>query len=314
MIRRKKPVIIAVTDGYDGLSSAMTSWNFSMCLSGFGYQTILIQTDASPLDFNKGIRQQLIHYLQSTSIPYLQTLVLPVENRANRNQQFETFIKSIHSLPAEYIILDLGNSGTEFDRIALAFSDIPLYVITDEPASVIRAYSLIRSTLLTKLNLYINNPEIQKAFETCGKLLDGPFIQTISNHIYKLGKLNPFYYQKAILCKRSFFPNTFLLSRKEKSKTNYQQLLQAAVKEYLDISLNGWGTICNMNHLFNRKRTAFRARFWEYNSRILSMVVRHILSVNCDATAFSELLYEQGFHHILKQAENVKHDELISLN
>ena len=319
MSPEKNPSIIALTEGYDGLGAALTSWMFSLCLAGFGYRTILIQTDASPIDYKceqeDSIRKQLSQHLQGTCIPCLQTLVLPVEDTVNRNQQFETFIRSIHALPAEYIVLDLGNARTEFDLIALAFSDIPLYLITDEAPSVIKAYNLVRSTLLTKLNIHMNEPEIQQRFIQCGVLSDGPFLYPVSSVFEKLAEQDPFLYEKACSCKNMLQPRILMLNRKRRIKHDYYQLLGSALKEYLDLCPAYWGTMCEMHHLYNSSRqTWLNTCFREFNASVVSLVVRHMLKQNSDITPFYSKVRINKISDIPEQANNLRHDKIFSLN
>ncbi|MDZ7724305.1 MAG: hypothetical protein U5R06_16250 [candidate division KSB1 bacterium] len=313
MIIREKPCITTLSEGNDGLSAALSSWMFSMCLAGLGYQTILIQTDTSPIQFDPdtGIRHQLTQHLHATCMPTLQTLVLPIENTSNRNQQFESFIRSIRTLPAEYIIMDLGTAKTEFDHIAMAFADIPVYLMTDEPASVIKAYHLIRSTLLTKLKFYIDDTEVYQRFQQCGVLRDGPFLNTLSNCMEKLKDIDPWIHDKIQKCKTDFSPHTVVLNNTV--QYDYQQLLCSAVQEYLDLSLNCWGSMCDKSHWGQPARMTFNSSLARYNSKVVSMVIRHILAETSESVSHGRY-HKDTFRHIFTHDNTVKHHEMISLN
>lgn len=163
-------VIWPVAGGKGGTGKSTLTANIGVGLSLLGYKVILVDGDLGGADlhlfFDQIAPPRSLSSFLTKEIRALKDVVLPTPSENLKlicggnelvglaNLPFlvkEKLLRHIHSLEADYVLIDLG-AGTSFNTLDFfTISDTGLVVCTPEPHARVDAYGFIKNTVYRKL-------------------------------------------------------------------------------------------------------------------------------------------------------------------
>jgi flagellar biosynthesis protein FlhG len=174
-----KKEVWAIGGGKGGTGKSFIAANVGVALSKMGKRVLLVDADlgcanlhtvlgvtpsATLSDFVNGKVQSIDKVLTPTDLPNLMLIsgacdFLEISNP--KHTQKNRFIKQIHDLPFEYIILDLG-AGTGFTLLDFFLSaDTGILSVLPEPTSIENAYRFIKSAFYRRFKKMAKKPEVK---------------------------------------------------------------------------------------------------------------------------------------------------------
>ncbi|MFQ5780104.1 MAG: AAA family ATPase [Nitrospiria bacterium] len=178
--RTAKKEVWAVGGGKGGTGKTFIVSNLGVALSKLGRRVLLVDADlgcanlhtslgvspdATLSDFVQGKIDNIESVLIQTEIPNLALIsgaydYLEISNP--KHSQKMRFIRRIHDLNFEIIILDLG-AGTSFTNLDFFLSaDTGVLCVLPEPTSIENAYRFIKSTFYRRFKKVARDPEVKE--------------------------------------------------------------------------------------------------------------------------------------------------------
>lgn len=176
--------IWALGGGKGGSGKSFLAANLGIALCERGKEVILVDADLGaanlhtllgitypPVGLDDFIRREVKNIedvLMETEIPRLRLVagsfdILTMSNP--RYTQKQRIIRHIHSLDADYIILDLGAGASYHVLDFFLVSDRGISVITSEPTSLENAYRFLRGVFFRKLRKLASDLEVKEVIE-----------------------------------------------------------------------------------------------------------------------------------------------------
>ena len=176
------PRILAIGGGKGGVGKTLLSTNLGVSLTQLGFRVAIIDLDLgganahtclginteklpSISDFFDQKMKHLNSILQPTPVPNLFIIagasdMLSIANLAYARKR--RLIQKIHTLPMDYIILDLG-AGTTFNTLDFFLAaDTGILTMLPEPTSIENTYRFLKSTFYRILKRESNDPEMKE--------------------------------------------------------------------------------------------------------------------------------------------------------
>jgi flagellar biosynthesis protein FlhG len=202
--------IWALGGGKGGIGKTFISSSIGITLAHKGYSVILIDLDLGAANLHTSLgapipRLSLSDYL-SGRVPHLENILqdsgvhnLKFISGANdslnvanlKGKPKENLIKSIYSLPAQYIILDLGAGTTENTLDFFVMADRSILTVTPEPTSIENGYRFIKSAFYRKLKLAEKSAGVQSIIDEAMDHKNSIGIKSPADLIKHVNKTNP---------------------------------------------------------------------------------------------------------------------------
>lgn len=177
-------VIWAIGGGKGGIGKSFISSSLAICLARMGKSVTLVDLDLgsanlhtclgmktpelSLSDFVSGRMPDLAQIAAQTDIPHLQfvsgfndALNIADLDRTSKDR----LIKSLRTLPSQYVILDLGAGTTENTLDFFLAADQKIVAVTPEPTAIENAYRFMKSAFYRKLRQAESELGIQSLIE-----------------------------------------------------------------------------------------------------------------------------------------------------
>ncbi|MGA3119154.1 MAG: helix-turn-helix domain-containing protein [Polyangiaceae bacterium] len=164
------PCIVAVGAGRGGVGKSLVAVNLAVYLAQLGRSVVLVDADAggSNLHAHFGLRaarvepqlgaggpEGLLGALVATSVPGL--ALLPAAHDAVapaaplRSQRKVRWLAALRSLPADYVVIDVGSGHGEPGLDLMLAADIPIAVTVPEPPAIETTYRFLRVAFRRRL-------------------------------------------------------------------------------------------------------------------------------------------------------------------
>jgi len=258
-----KQCIMAIGGGKGGVGKTSLTVSIGVALAGLGHRVVIVDTDlgGSNLHNYLGIQEPeytfFDYYTMNKS--HLSEIVLPtsIENLnfisgasgtlglANpKYMQKVRFIRDLHKIEADYILLDLG-AGSSYNVIDffLAAGD-GIVVTSPEPAAIQETFHFIKMALFRKLSrTFKNQPALAPLFMSDESVWNNPkasSIKELYKEVEKFDKDSARIF-RGILQKFQLKLILNMVMNPAESKEGIS--LKTAVGEILAVELDYWGAI-----------------------------------------------------------------------
>jgi flagellar biosynthesis protein FlhG len=179
----------SVGGGKGGVGKSLVSSSLAIGLARMGHRVVSIDLDLGGAnlhttlgvdlpkqtlsDFFGGRTRKLEECISPTPIPNLD-LISGAQDRVNAASiSFDEkvrFLREVRSLPADYVVFDLGAGTSTHTLDFFLFSDLQLLTLLPEPTSIENGYRFIKSTYYRKLRLA---PELQGIANLIEQAMEG---------------------------------------------------------------------------------------------------------------------------------------------
>jgi len=279
MTNDHKPAsIIAVGGGKGGVGKSILSIALGTVLAKSGGSVVLADLDLGAAnlhtylgirgrtpgiaDFILGKTPSLESILVETSVPRLGLIsgaeFVPGATNPAHWMKLK-LMRHLRSLPADYVIIDLG-AGVQFNTLDFfGISDHGIVITAPEPGAVMNAYSFIKGALYRKMqNVFKNNPEISAFIESETRVGDSEKRFTLEWLSEKLKAAAPDLLPLIREIEQSFTP-ALIINRAPEGQTHLLvKNLISLCTEKLGINLEHVGDLPDVreisNHLLNVPR------------------------------------------------------------
>jgi len=275
---QKAGAIIAVGGGKGGVGKSILSIGLGTVLARSGSSVVLADLDlgAANLHTYLGIRGRtpgiadfilgkvpsLENIVVETSVPRLGLIsgaeFVPGATNPAHWMKLK-LMRHLRSLPADYVIIDLG-AGVQFNTLDFfGISDHGVVITAPEPGAVMNAYSFIKGALYRKMqNIFKNHPEISALIEAETKIGESEKRFTLEWLSEKLTTTAPDLLPLIDEIGRSFTP-ALIINRAPEGQTHLLvKNLISLCTEKLGITLEHVGDLPDVreisNHLLNVPR------------------------------------------------------------
>lgn len=176
----KRKEVWAIGGGKGGTGKTFLSTNLGVALSRMGKRVLLVDADlgcanlhtclgvnpeVTLSDFVQGKIGRIEDVLIETEIPNLALISGAYDYLEISNPKYSQkmkFIRKIHDLNFEYIILDLG-AGTSFTNLDFFLSaNLGILNVIPEPTSIENTYRFIKSTFYRRFKKVARDPEVKE--------------------------------------------------------------------------------------------------------------------------------------------------------
>lgn len=176
--------ILAIGGGKGGSGKSFVSANLGIALSERGKEVILVDADlgganlhnvlgiahpnVSLDDFIRREVENIEDVLMETEVPHLKLITGSLDMLTMSNPKYsqkQRVIRNIHSLDADYIILDLGAGASYHVLDFFLISERGIFLITPEPTSLENAYRFLRGVFFRSLRNFVSQYEVKKVIE-----------------------------------------------------------------------------------------------------------------------------------------------------
>ena len=256
----KRANLLAIGGGKGGTGKTFLAVNLGTALAERGKEVILVDADwgganlhtmmgiRSPsrgLDDFFGGRKSIGEVILPTSVPHLYIICGTVRGLPTGNLRYpekQRLIRHLHSLRAEYIILDLGGGVSPHVTDLFLISDRRLLLVTPEPTSLENAYRFIRGSFFRLLQGLIKTPDIRRKIEGMIEGGDNRF-KTPSELIRHIEELSPDLRGRLSETITSFSPMLVINQVKEKGERDIGISIRNVCRRYFGFELQYLGYV-----------------------------------------------------------------------
>jgi len=255
--------IIPIASGKGGVGKTILSANLAIALARLGHPTIAIDLDLGGANLNTCLGIANTHrgigdFLRSgitgfqdllvrTAIPNLS--FIPGDNRtpflANITaEERERLVRHIKSLPARYVILDLG-AGTPFDTLHFfGMSRNGILVTTSETMSIMNCVVFLRNFIFRLLTSAMRqDPVVLKSLIRVFRAPGQTAPITVDALLASVQAVNPELARQGARICRIFRPRIVINMADHPSEVDILPRLEATMKRGLSIAAEYWGFI-----------------------------------------------------------------------
>ena len=254
--------IWSIGGGKGGTGKTFIAVNLGICLSRFGGEVVLIDTDLGGANIHtllglsfpqqtlsdfinkrvEGIRDVVV----DTDIPNLGLVVGAQDllNAANpKEPQKWKLIRHINSLDVDYIILDLG-AGNSFNVLDFfLMSENEILVVTPEPTCIENTYRFIKSAFFRKVKKIISHFGVKEIIEMAMDQRNERGIKTPFDIIELAGEVDKSIGLRLEHELESFRPKLIINQVRTKSDVDIGFSMRSAFLKYFGISMDYLGYI-----------------------------------------------------------------------
>lgn len=259
----KKLCLLAIAGGKGGVGKTILTAAMGMALAQSGHRTIVVDADFGGPNLHQvlGITNPLttirdfITHRASTLSPLLLTTFLPnlflvpgtphCFGLADLKCSFKfKFIRHLRTLPAEYVLLDLG-AGTAFNELDYFLaSDQGFIVITPEPLAVQNGFQFLKLCLWRRLaRLFLAHPQIHRILQASAEDGTGEASATIPQLSALVRRLGDGHYDLWRQAVDRFRPQVILNMMESEEDMHQAVALQIAARDMLDLRLSVLRTV-----------------------------------------------------------------------
>lgn len=261
--------IFSVGGGKGGVGKSIFSAALGYTLAKEGHKTVIIDLDLGTANIHTylGITAQtrtIAEFIQKQA-PSLEEILTDTAHENLRIISGAEFvpgmanpahwvklkiIRHIRSLPADYIIIDLG-AGVQFNTLDFfGVSDRGIVVATPEPGSIMNAYSFIKAALFRRLQgVYKKHPAIGPIIESETKKTRGDEKFTIEWLSKIINETTPDELTVLDEIKREFRPLLVVNRMTEGDRRVLVRNLISLCRERLSISLEHMGNLPDISRI-----------------------------------------------------------------
>jgi flagellar biosynthesis protein FlhG len=260
--RKGRRSILTVGGGKGGSGKTFIAVNLGICLSRFGGEVVLIDTDLGGanihtflgLSFPQRTLSDFINkrvgsirdVVVDTDIPNLGLVVGAQDllNAANpKEPQKWKLIRHINSLDVDYVILDLG-AGNSFNVLDFfLMSENEILVITPEPTCIENTYRFIKSAFFRKVKRIISHFGVKEIIDMAMDQRNERGIKTPFDIIELAGKIDKSIGLRLERELESFRPKLIVNQVRTKSDVDIGLSIKSAFLKYFGISMDYLGYI-----------------------------------------------------------------------
>ncbi len=256
------PIIIPLASGKGGVGKSVISANLASLLASHGKTTVLVDMDFGGSNAHtilgiKNTSPGLGSYFNDKTIE-LKTLVQALDQAhlffvagdslmpGTANMSFlrkQKLLKELHTLEADYIILDLG-AGTHFNTTDVWLTaELGFVVSSPEPTSILNAYSFIKTSLyrlmLMSLPAKGDSRQIVRNFFSARREAgeDSPQVASLADCLDQVQALEP---KKGLKLRErfaSFMPRVIINMGKDVDELRLGSRLRQICARYLGIAI-----------------------------------------------------------------------------
>jgi flagellar biosynthesis protein FlhG len=260
--RKGRRTIWTIGGGKGGSGKTFIAVNLGICLSRFGGEVVLIDTDLGGanihtflgLSYPKRTLSDFINkrvegirdVVMDTDIPNLGLVVGAQDllNAANpKEPQKWKLIRHINSLDVDYIILDLG-AGSSFNVLDFfLISKNEILVATPEPTCIENTYRFIKSAFFRKVKKVISHFGVKEIIDMAMDQRNERGIKTPFDLIELAGEIDKSIGLRLEQELESFRPKLIINQVRTKSDVDIGFSMQSAFLKYFGISMDYLGYI-----------------------------------------------------------------------
>ncbi|MBE9527973.1 MAG: P-loop NTPase [Proteobacteria bacterium] len=259
----REKTIWSVGGGKGGIGKSVTTANIGCALAMAGKKVVLVDADLGGAnlhtyfgikfpergleDFIKGRTDSLMDTSLPTPVEGLRLITGGGEFLGIANPQYarkQRLIKSIKSLDADYILVDLG-AGTSYNVLDFfAVSNEGIVVLVPEPASIQNTYLFLKSFVYRRLmrTFSANKPVTDLITESTDPRGPGS-VKTFSDLCEKIAKQDRRAAEQALFEIKRYRPKLLLNMASSKKDERVVEAFQGAANTFLGIDPEFIGTI-----------------------------------------------------------------------
>jgi flagellar biosynthesis protein FlhG len=323
--------IISVGGGKGGVGKSLLSIGLGTALAREGLRVVMVDLDLGGANLHTylGILRQtptIANFLVN-KVPSLDELIVETSEKDLRLISGAEFVpgalnpptwmklklmRHLKTLPADFIILDLG-AGVHFNTLDFfGISDYGVVITAPEPGAVMNAYSFIKGALYRKVqNVFKNHPDVAKIIEEETKNSKSEKRFTIEWFRETLTRVAPEMLPLIGEIEQSFHP-ALVINRAPEGRTHVLvNNLIALCRDKLAISLEHVGDLPDVrsisNHLLNVPRflgLSEGAPYFDAVKNILARLTRSAVKNDGKAAGMFDFSDEE-LDEILKLIESL---------
>jgi flagellar biosynthesis protein FlhG len=260
--RKGGRTIWTIGGGKGGSGKTFIAVNLGICLSRFGDEVVLIDTDLGGanihtflgLSYPKRTLSDLINkrvegirdVVMDTDIPNLGLVVGAQDllNAANpKEPQKWKLIRHINSLDVDYIILDLG-AGSSFNVLDFfLISENKILVVTPEPTCIENTYRFIKSAFFRKVKKVVSHFGVKEIIDMAMDQRNERGIKTPFDIIELAGEIDKSIGLRLEHELEIFRPKLIINQVRTKSDVDIGFSMQSAFLKYFGISMDYLGYV-----------------------------------------------------------------------
>ena len=268
-VRQGRRSIWTIGGGKGGSGKTFIAVNLGICLSRFGGEVVLIDTDLGGanihtllgLSFPQRTLSDFINkrvgsirdVVVDTGIPNLGLVVGAQDllNAANpKEPQKWKLIRHINSLDADYVILDLG-AGNSFNVLDFfLISENEILVVTPEPTCIENTYRFVKSAFFRKVKRIIYHFGVKEIIDIAMDQRNERGIKTPFDIIELAGKIDKSIGLRLERELESFRPKLIVNQVRTESDVDIGLSMKSAFLKYFGISMDYLGYIVYDNDVW----------------------------------------------------------------
>jgi flagellar biosynthesis protein FlhG len=266
---KRRRSVWSIGGGKGGSGKTFIAVNLGICLSRFGEEVVLIDTDLGGANIHtllglsfpqrslsdfinkrvRGIRDVVV----DTDIPNLGLVVGAQDllTAANpKEPQKRKLIRHINALDVDYVILDLG-AGNSFNVLDFFLtSENKILVVTPEPTCIENTYRFIKSAFFRKVKRVISHFGVKEIIETAMDQRNERGIKTPFDIIELAGEIDESIGLTLEQELESFRPKLIVNQVRTKSDVDIGFSMRRAFLKYFGISMDYLGYIVYDNDVW----------------------------------------------------------------
>ena len=267
--RKGRRSIWTIGGGKGGSGKTFIAVNLGICLSRFGEEVVLIDTDLGGANIHtllgisfpeytlsdfinkrvEGIRDVVV----DTDVPNLGLVVGAQDllNAANpKEPQKRKLIRHINSLDVDYIILDLG-AGNSFNVLDFfLMSENEILVVTPEPTCIENTYRFIKSAFFRKVKRVVSHYGVKEIIDMAMDQRNERGIKTPYDIIELAGEIDKSIGLRLKKELESFKPKLIVNQVRTKADLDLGFSMRSAFLKYFGISMDYLGYIVYDNDVW----------------------------------------------------------------